>query len=250
MQKRADLSSRSDTVVCIPGDDNLPGAPETHRTVDRVSSLVSVSTKNRSHIATLQRRIEQLECDNVRLETELTASLLREAASAHDACHDALTGLPNRTLIRDRFQQATARADRQGSQVAVLFLDLDQFKHVNDRYGHAIGDRVLQMVACRIQESVRTTDTASRHGGDEFVIMLTDLDDAGVADDIVDKIRRQLAKPYRFDEGAIALRSTIGVAVYPADGVVWETLLTRADAAMYRAKPKTRSAFIARHRHD
>lgn len=247
MQKRADLSSHDQAVVRTPGEDDKllaapdaqEGAAKTRRVVDRVSSLVSASTKNRSHIATLRRRIEQLECDNVRLEIELTASLLREAASAHDACHDALTGLPNRTLMRDRFQQATARSDRLGSQVAVLFLDLDQFKHVNDRFGHAIGDRVLQMVARRIQESVRTTDTASRHGGDEFVIMLTDLDDARVAGDIVDKIQLQLTKPCRFDEGVIALRCTIGVAVYPVDGVVWETLVAHADAAMYRTKPKT-----------
>ena len=258
MQKRADISSRANPAVRVVGDDGprpaAPQAPEerakTGRVVERFSALISAFAANRSQVAAVRRRIAQLECDNARLEAELAASLLREAASAHDACHDALTGLPNRTLMRDRFQQATARADRQGSQVAVLFLDLDQFKRVNDRFGHTLGDRVLQMVACRLREIVRTTDTACRHGGDEFVIMLTDLDDAGVAGGIVEEIQRQLATPYRLDEAAIALRCTIGVAVYPADGRAWETLLARADAAMYRAKPATRDASIPRHRPD
>lgn len=187
----------------------------------------------------MTKRIEQLEKDKLQLQADLRALTLREAASNHDASHDALTGLPNRILIRDRFQQAAARAERFRTQLIVLFLDLDQFKQVNDSFSHAVGDRVLQMIAGRISTIIRATDTACRYGGDEFVVLLTDLDEAARPDAIVQNMKKQLARPCRIGSFRIALQASIGAAVYPSDGVAWEDLLAHADAAMYRAKGAT-----------
>src|SRR5579859_2843464 len=217
-------------------------AAATPRFVDKLRYLKQAWAKNRSAVAEMARHIEQLQSDKRALEAELAAMTLKEAASSHDCNHDALTGLPNRTLIKDRFQQAKALADRRGVEVVVLFLDIDQFKQVNDRFGHTVGDRVLQMAAARLQAIVRATDTACRLGGDEFVILLTDVDDGARSSHVAQEIHKRLANPYRVGNKSLALQASIGAAVYPRDGVLWETLLATADKAMYCAKAAPRSA--------
>jgi len=213
----------------------------TLRFIDKLRYIKQAWAKNRSAVAEMARHIDQLERDKRALEAELAALTIKEAASSHDCNHDALTGLPNRTLIKDRFQQAKALADRRGVEVVLLFLDIDQFKQVNDRFGHVVGDRVLQMAAARLQAIVRATDTACRFGGDEFVILLTNVDDGARASYVAQEIHRRLANPYNVGARSIVLQASIGAAVYPQDGITWETLVAHADKAMHRAKASARS---------
>jgi diguanylate cyclase (GGDEF)-like protein len=149
------------------------------------------------------------------------------------ACYDELTGLPTRRLLRDRLSQAIAQGIRQDKQVALLLVDLDAFKSVNDRLGHTAGDKLLQALAGRLTDTVRAGDTACRYGGDEFVVMLPAID------------HPSLSEPYFIDEFEIRITASIGSAFYPIDGRTYEELINRADDALYRAKTKsTRDATI------
>ncbi len=152
------------------------------------------------------------------------------------AQHDSLTDLPNRILLDDRLGQAIALAQRHRHQLAVLFLDVDRFKHVNDSLGHAIGDRLLQSVAQRLSACVRSSDTVSRQGGDEFVVLLSELAQIRDATVTADKILQTLGLPHRIDEHDLHLSASIGIATYPEDGTDAATLMKNADAAMYHAK--------------
>ena len=159
------------------------------------------------------------------------------------ARHDALTGLPNRMLFQDRLQQAIASAERQHGSVALLFLDLDRFKNVNDALGHHHGDMLLQEVARRIQLSVRSSDTVSRLGGDEYVILLLDMDDLGDIMQVANKLIEAIANPYQLETHSVHLTTSVGVSVYPQDGTDSETLIKNADTAMYQAKDAGRNCF-------
>jgi len=159
------------------------------------------------------------------------------------AHHDALTGLPNRLLARDRFEQAIALARRRQESVALLFLDLDNFKAVNDSLGHSMGDRLLCDVAARLLGVLRASDTVSRQGGDEFLVVMGGVADrdavAGTAAKIVDR----LSMPFPVEDMEVAATCSVGVAVFPDDGHDFDTLLKHADMAMYRAKDTGRNAF-------
>ncbi|MGQ0699057.1 MAG: putative bifunctional diguanylate cyclase/phosphodiesterase [Panacagrimonas sp.] len=156
------------------------------------------------------------------------------------AQHDSLTDLPNRILLNDRLGQAMTLAQRRDHKLAVLFLDVDRFKHVNDSLGHATGDRLLRSFAERLLASVRSSDTVSRQGGDEFVILLSEVRSADDAAITAEKILVALSAPHRIDEHDLHLTASIGIVVYPDDGVDIETLLRNADVAMYHAKDKGR----------
>lgn len=161
----------------------------------------------------------------------------------HLAHHDALTGLPNRVLLHDRLAQAIELASRQGTQLAVLFMDLDRFKHINDSLGHAVGDQLLQLVARRLMACVRHSDTASRQGGDEFVVLLSNIKQAEYAAISAQKILAALTAPYRIDQQELHVSVSIGIATYPNDGQDTETLLKSADSAMYHAKESGRNNY-------
>jgi diguanylate cyclase (GGDEF)-like protein/PAS domain S-box-containing protein len=154
----------------------------------------------------------------------------------HMAQHDVLTGLPNRGLLKDRVSQAIATAKRSGTRLAVMFLDLDGFKHVNDSLGHATGDKLLQSVGARLVTCVRGSDTVSRQGGDEFVILLAEIKNAGDAGVNVRKTLMRLAKPYHIDGHELHLTASAGLSTYPEDGDTAEVLFAHADKAMYQAK--------------
>lgn len=156
---------------------------------------------------------------------------------------DKLTGLPNRSLLEDRAQQSLMRAERSNARVALMFLDLDGFKQVNDRLGHEVGDRVLREAARRIQAAVRAVDTAARLGGDEFVVVLEQVRSESEIRIVADRVVRSLSEPY--DGVSSALSVSVGVSVYPEDARTLAELLASADAAMYRAKAdgKARVAF-------
>jgi diguanylate cyclase len=147
-----------------------------------------------------------------------------------------LTDLPNRTLLSDRLIQAIALAQRHKKQLAVLFLDVDRFKHINDSLGHGIGDRLLQSVAERLLACVRASDTVSRQGGDEFVILLSEITRAEDAAISASRILLALSAPHHIDQHELYLTVSIGIAICPEDGIEPEALLKNADFAMYDAK--------------
>jgi diguanylate cyclase (GGDEF)-like protein/PAS domain S-box-containing protein len=165
------------------------------------------------------------------------------AEMSHMAQHDILTNLPNRTLLQDRLTQAIATASRNDSRIAVLFLDLDGFKHINDSLGHATGDRLLQFVAKRLLAAVRTSDTVCRLGGDEFVILLSDVAHAGDAGVKAGKILSALSAPFEMEQITLRITASVGVTTYPEDGQSAELLMRNADLAMYQAKEKGRSNY-------
>ena len=154
----------------------------------------------------------------------------------HMAQHDPLTGLPNRALFNDRLQQELSRAKRQNGRFAMVFLDLDQFKPINDNYGHAIGDQILKEVAKRLQKCVRAADTVGRIGGDEFVVLLAYLTETDHVLELADKLRLALRPPFIVNGRPLNLSCSVGVAVYPDNGTDAITLVKNADEAMYRAK--------------
>jgi len=159
----------------------------------------------------------------------------------HLAEHDILTSLPNRSLLDDRLEQGIALAQRHSRQLAVLFIDLDHFKHVNDSLGHLIGDQLLRAVALRITTCVRSSDTVSRQGGDEFIVQLSEISHAEDAALIADKTRLAVLEPYTVASHLLHLTASIGVSVYPEDGADPESLIQCADTAMYHAKENGRN---------
>jgi diguanylate cyclase (GGDEF)-like protein/PAS domain S-box-containing protein len=162
---------------------------------------------------------------------------------AYLAQHDCLTDLPNRLLLNDRLNRAMALAARHRGKLAVLFLDVDRFKYVNDSLGHRIGDRLLQSVARRLQGCVRHSDTVSRQGGDEFVILLSEVGHARDAAAGAEKVLQALSEPHRIDEHELRVTGSIGIVVYPEDGMEADVLLKHADFAMYHAKEQGRNNY-------
>jgi diguanylate cyclase (GGDEF)-like protein/PAS domain S-box-containing protein len=154
----------------------------------------------------------------------------------HAATHDSLTGLPNRDLFLDRLAQALHHAARHGEGFTVAIADLDDFKPVNDRFGHLAGDAVLQAVAARLQQCVRAEDTVARLGGDEFGLIMTGAAERTAAATVLEKVLAANSVPVRFDEHAIRITLSIGATIHPGDGLETETLRRRADRAMYAAK--------------
>ena len=181
---------------------------------------------------------------NSRLNRELIELARREAQVRDFAYQDELTGLPNRRLLLDRLKQAVARAARQHKQVVLLLLDLDGFKSVNDRLGHTGGDKLLQAVARRLTDGIRGADTACRYGGDEFLIMLPEGDNLGMAAAVWGKLRLALGDPYIIDGYEIQMTVSMGGVVYPTDGKTDVELIRKADAALYRAKARSGNVHI------
>jgi len=173
----------------------------------------------------------------------ITERKMAEQRVAHMAHHDALTGLPNRVLLRDRIQQAIAHAHRGATMVAVLFLDLDRFKTINDSLGHQLGDRLLQSVASRILVCVREGDTVSRVGGDEFVIVVPGIASSADASSVAGKILEVLMSSFHLHGNDLHVAASIGISLYPADGDDAETLMRNADTAMYHAKDMGRGNY-------
>lgn len=180
--------------------------------------------------AVLWRRLEALEA---------TAADVR-----HLAFHDALTQLPNRLLFQDRLAQAIARVHREGGKGALLMLDLDDFKEVNDAMGHAAGDQLLRVVAARLARSVRATDTVARLGGDEFAVIVAPLAAVEALDAVLARIGKELGTPIAVDGRAVTASATIGIALFPDDGDEPDRLVRRADMALYRGKAKGRGSVV------
>ena len=162
---------------------------------------------------------------------------------SHQAQHDALTGLPNRLLFQDRLDQAIALAKRHRQQVAVLYMDMDRFKHINDTLGHSSGDALLRLAATRLDHCLRRSDTLSRLGGDEFTVVLTELGDSGHATQVASKLVEAMRIPFEVDGRELFVSISLGISIFPQDGLDGQTLMANADVAMYRAKDAGRDNF-------
>ena len=174
------------------------------------------------------------------LERQFAAVVEQESNSRHAAFHDVLTGLPNRALFDDRLQHELAHAKRYGWSMAIMFIDLNDFKQVNDRYGHKMGDAVLQIVADRLAESSRADDTISRYGGDEFLVLLNKItgeaDVAALAQTFLEVLQAACEIAVPDLKVSLAIKASIGISTFPKDGEDPELLIRKADAAMYQAK--------------
>jgi len=174
---------------------------------------------------------------------DITARIEAEKRLQHLAMHDPLTDLPNRLLFYDRLHHAIAKARRMGRRVAILYLDLDKFKSVNDTYGHETGDLLLQQIARRLDMIVRQSDTVARLGGDEFTVCVEDVSDYSDATMVAQKILEALLTPFDIAGHEVAISASIGISLFPDDGENIKELLIKADAAMYRVKHSNRSNF-------
>ena len=219
-------------VLPVIGADRIIGVlqVERHDTYDvhHVQLLSAVASQLGVYLAMVELKDRERRAQDVLRENE---SRLRAMSQ-----HDVLTDLPNRLLLKDRLTQAIARASRNHKQLAVLFLDLDGFKHINDSLGHDVGDKLLQSVAARISACVRKSDTVSRQGGDEFVILLSEVKQAADAAICAAKIISELKREHSIGEHCLRVTVSIGLSSYPTDGEDGETLLKNADTAMYQAK--------------
>ena len=204
--------------------------------INRALILVVIAVIGRTMARDLQAAVARAEAESSRAKD----SAVRLAFLVQ---HDALTGLPNRLLVQDRFAQSLARARRDGSPLAMLVIDLDDFRRVNDSLGHGVGDAVLQRMAERLRVLAAETDTLGRLGADEFVVVSTELADAEALATFAQRVLDGLAEPFERDGLCIACGSSIGIAQFPHDGDTFETLLNRAEAAMARAKADGRNAF-------
>ncbi len=234
---RESSSRHDDSVASVNRPDAQPPA-DVSALVQGLLGRIRVVTQELPVIVTE----EILEASELLAVTALHASAaadesrenLERAARPFDV--DALTGLPNRALFRDRFSQALAHARRRKSRVAVLFVDLDHFKEINDTHGHAVGDLIIQYVASCLKDAGRDVDTVCRHGGDEFLILLSEVGDAKSAARFAHKVTTVLREPVRIGDSTFAISASIGISLYPDDGEDQEVLIQRADAAMYVAK--------------
>jgi diguanylate cyclase (GGDEF)-like protein len=176
------------------------------------------------------------------LRVDITERKQSEERILHLAHHDSLTGLPNRTLLNDRLSQALNLVARNGGAFAVLALDLDRFKAINDGFGHAVGDKLLILVAARLKRAIRSSDTLARIGGDEFVVLQTDVEPAA-AGELAQRLVEALSEPFELNELQLRIGTSVGIALYPADGESADALLRNADTALYRAKTNRRSTY-------
>ena len=233
----AELSSANDTLknelaegqVLSAVENALQISEAVESKVQEASAKLSVVNQALKH-EVLERQV---------LAHQLADVIEQEGVAHHAAFHDSLTGLPNRALFNDRLQHALAQATRHGWRLSVMFVDLDDFKIVNDVHGHHVGDDVLRHVAARLKAVTRVDDTISRHGGDEFLCLQMEAADeksvALIAEKIIDAIQAPLDSDNVAD-GLIIIKASVGISMFPRDGTTADVLIKSADAAMYRAK--------------
>jgi diguanylate cyclase (GGDEF)-like protein len=201
---------------------------------DQREETVRANSAHRAHTASqLLEANEHLVVAAVHSQTMTEAAEHATLQMSFKAERDFLTGLPNRALLSDRLAQSIALAQRHRKRVALLYLDLDNFKDVNDSLGHSVGDQLLQSAAKRLEACVRHSDTVSRHGGDEFVVLLSEVEAAQDAARAAEKLIKAMAEPHLIGEHRLNVTLSIGISIYPEDG---DAVLTNADVAMYHAK--------------
>lgn len=210
--------------------------PEVEKALEK-SEAVEIKVQDASEkLSKVNRALEKEVKERHLMEQDLVKVMVQQKESLHASLHDALTGLPNRVLFIDRLEHGMEQAKRHGWTLAVMFLDLDKFKAINDSYGHAVGDAVLLTVANRLRETTRNDDTISRHGGDEFLYLLMEIDEDQDAAIVANKIIKAVQLPCDVSVGQLKVNTSVGISIYPRDGTTVEALIMSADAAMYRAK--------------
>ncbi len=207
----------------------------------REGQTIQAATDN--HILQMRQANENLVIANIKSHNLVDQIQLANSQMDHLVHHDMLTDLPNRVLLLDRLRQAIELARRQGRQLAVMFMDLDNFKHINDSLGHAMGDRLLQSVSSRPLACVRNSDTVSRQGGDEFLLLLPTIEHAEDAAVSAQKMLGALVPPHAIEQHDLHIGISIGISIYPDDGEDAETLIKCADTAMYYAKESGRNNY-------
>jgi diguanylate cyclase len=221
----------------IANRDPLPGVKSALKKSEAVAKKVKETTQELTDvILALKGEVR----DRDMLDHQFAAAIEQEEAARHAAFHDALTGLPNRALFNDRLEHGFAQAKRHGWTLAVMFMDLDDFKIINDSHGHDAGDSVLQAIAQRLKDNTRGGDTVSRVGGDEFLFLLTEIQDekniALIAEKIIKAIQAPCNVSVRDIDISPCIKASIGISIFPKDGTAVKTLVESADKAMYRAK--------------
>ena len=186
--------------------------------------------------AVIESELAETKTDLAEVRDDLSKSQSKEQETQKLIFQDALTGLPNRVLFEQHLDQGLAQAKRHARGLAVLFIDLDKFKSINDSYGHDLGDKVLLMVANRLQSLIRAEDTVCRWGGDEFMSLLLEVKQAADVTRLAEKMVNRIAEDCKFNGIVLSIKASIGFAIYPADGETAEMLIKNADTAMFKAK--------------
>jgi diguanylate cyclase (GGDEF)-like protein len=231
----------------IASRDSLPGVKSALKKNEAVAKKVKETTQDLTDvIQALEGEVRNRDM----LDHQFAAITEQEEAARHAAIHDFLTGLPNRVLFNDRLEQGLAQAKRQGWTVAVMFIDLDKFKNINDSYGHDAGDEVLRTIARRLKENTRGDDTVSRHSGDEFLYLLMGIrgeqNIALVAEKIIKAIQWPCNVNVRDISISLRIQASVGISIFPKNGTTAETLIKSADSAMYQAKQNKSGYSFAR----
>jgi len=194
----------------------------------------------------IETELSDMKDDLADVRDDLSKSQAKEEESRKSALHDALTGLPNRLLFEERLDHGLIQAKRHGWKLAVLFMDIDNFKDINDSYGHDLGDKVLLEVAKRLQSATRREDTVSRWGGDEFVCLLLGVKQEADVVRPAESIVKRISEAFTFKGTVLSIKVSIGIAIYPADGETADILFKNADTAMYKAKGTERRVVLFR----
>ena len=194
----------------------------------------------------LESELADTKTDLADVRDDLSKSQAKEEETRKFALQDALTGLPNRVLLEQSLDNALIQAKRHGWGLAVLFIDIDNFKSINDTYGHDMGDKVLIMVADRLKSSVREEDTVSRWAGDEFVCLLMEVKQEADVTRLAENMVNRISEAFEFNRTVLSIRVSIGIALYPADGETADILFKKADTAMYNAKGTEKSVMLSR----
>lgn len=231
--------------------DTHPSQPGAQNALRRSELIEGKVQECADDLIIVNQALEEEVKERQAIEKDLIEMRIEGDAARHEALHDPLTKLPNRFLFSDRLEHGLIQAKRHGWSLAVMFIDLDKFKSINDMYGHAAGDVVLQTVSRRLSDVTRGQDTVSRQGGDEFLLVLLEMKDEAAAAAIAEKIIRAVGQPCSIEDNGnskiINIELSIGIAMYPQDGETGTDLVARADKAMYDAKKSTvRFAFTQR----
>ncbi len=210
-----------------------------YKVAKAADDLHQVNTELAKEVAerlVIETELSDMKNDLAEVRDDLSKSQAKEEESRKIALHDALTGLPNRVLFEERLDQGLIQAKRHGWKLAVLFMDIDNFKSINDSHGHDLGDKVLRTVADRLKSATRREDTVSRWGGDEFVCLLSEFKQEADATLLAEMIVNRISKSFRFKGTVLSIKVSIGIAIYPEDGETADILFKNADTAMYKAK--------------
>jgi len=210
--------------------------PEMEHAIGKSGEVESKVQDAAEELAHLNNALQHEVSEREVLEHQLSSVREQEESARHAAFHDPLTGLPNRILFNDRLEHGLAQAKRHGWTLAIMFLDLDKFKDINDSYGHDAGDSVLKIVAKRLLENTRVDDTVSRHGGDEFLYLLMEVESKQDITFIAQKIIKAIQEPCDIGMHEFVINPSVGISIFPENGESADVLIKSADKAMYQAK--------------